>query len=137
MTPKHHFWRDRVTIDLLINISVFIKNGISFYHTSNTIWDSMVLNICFIINLQNQEPFLTSQKILAFCKFCLAKMAYSFCALYCKMNPGAKSMPYTKKIQLSAAPPDLNCSAPHFLHNILFWRSVLVWYGMVRRHIQA
>ena len=26
------------TIDLLINISIFIKNGISFYHTSNTIW---------------------------------------------------------------------------------------------------
>ena len=38
VTPKHHFWRDRVTIDLLINISIFIKNGISFYHTSNTIW---------------------------------------------------------------------------------------------------
>ena len=102
------------------------------YNLIAWLWTS-VLSLIF----KTRSHLWKVKKFSFFCEFCLAKMAYSFCALYCKMNPGAKSMPYTQKIQLSAAPPDLNCSAPHFLHNILFWRSVLVWYGMVRRHVQA
>ena len=90
----------------------------------------MAVNICFIINLQNQELVLKSHKNLAFCKFYLAKMAYGFCALYCKMNPGSKSMPYTKNPAFSSpAGSQLLRSALFAQYFILEIGDGVVWYG--------